>query len=268
MPLLKSVRMRSICLTGIVMALCSIIAAAATYSAPQRVAVLDFTSSVPQKRMRPPKPQPKLPGPPCIAIAANCSIPAGRCGGILANPPLSVSLAALDKTQYAVGDKVVFTLRIENTGGFPVRVPIAVSVADLEPKDASVSYRYEPMEIWLRLVDHEKRRLNINLVVLNGSPDKPSTQIELRHGEWIEVRGKTLLAPIPDDDSYYAEGTISDMPVPSERQSGLEAFVTFWRGDILDFNAAIQLESYSCTEYEMRATAYRGEIDLVPVTNK
>ena len=49
------------------------------------------------------------------------------------------------------------------------------------------------------------------------------------------------------------------MPVPSERQSGLEAFVTFWRGDILSFNAATRLESYSCTEYEMRATEYRGK---------
>lgn len=264
MRLLKSVRMKSLCLTGIVM--CSIIAVA-TYSA-QRVVVLDFTSSVPKERMRPPQPPPKPPSPPCLGIEANCSIPAGRCGGILANPSLSVSLAALDKAQYAVGDKMVFTLRIENTGSYPVRVPIAISVADLEPKDANVSYRYEPMEIWLRLVDREKRSLNINLVVLYGSPDEPSTQIELRPGEWIEVRGKTLLAPIPDDGSYYAEGTISDMPVPSERQSDLNAFVTFWRGDILDFNAATQLESYSCTKYEMRATVYNGKIDLLPATNK
>ncbi len=189
---------------------------------------------------------------------------------MLGNPPLSVSLVALDKTDYAFGDALFYTLRMENTGKFSTRIPTSISLADFEPEDAKDSYRYEPMEVWLRLVDRQNRQLKVGLLVLYGSRDKPGTQMELRPGEWVEVRGKALLLPIPDRDNSYLDVTPSDMPAPFEKKIDVTASVAYWKGDLVEFNAKSQLESYSCGENEIETgmTPYRGRIGLVPAAKK
>src|SRR5580704_13587726 len=102
----------------------------------QRVAVYDF-SAQPKDRARHPKPFP-----PGIMLG-------GKCSGILGNPPVRVSLVSLDKTEYAFGDDVTFTIKITNFGPAPQRVPVAFNLADMEPLDPSQNYDYQPMEIWL-----------------------------------------------------------------------------------------------------------------------
>ncbi|HUJ41156.1 MAG TPA: hypothetical protein VLW54_11475 [Candidatus Acidoferrales bacterium] len=238
-------------------------ATAGAFPAPQRVAFLDYTASASKGRKRPPKPPPPLP-PGCLLGKTGCPIPDGICGGILHNGPISVSLEALDKTAYVIGDPMVYTLKIENTGGTPVRVPIRPRIADIEPDDARVSYRYEPMEIWITLADRAAHRFVANLIVLYGSRDKPSTQLKLGPGEWIEIRGKAPLLPVLDQQKYYAQIQPSNLSAPHEKLSGLEVFVSYWKGDILDFDARTRREQYSCMEYETASTPFHGKFTLLP----
>jgi len=244
------------------------LAAGTPYPTPQRVAFLDFTASAPKARKRPPKPPETPPPPVCLIAKPGCPIPAGRCGGILYNGPISVFLEALDKTAYSIGDQMIYTLRMENTGRASVRVPTRSSIADIEPEDASLSYRYEPMEIWVSLADRAGHTFVASLIVLYGSRDIPSTQLDLQPGEWIEVRGKAPLQPILDRENYYAELPPSNLSAPREKLSGLQVFVSYWKGDILDFDARTQREQYSCTTYETASTRYGGEFSLVPSSEK
>jgi hypothetical protein len=79
----------------------------------QRVAAYDFSTQQPKDRARQPKPFP--PFPPGTQFG-------GKCGGILWNPPVQVSLLSLDKTEYAIGDDVIYTVSVTNTGTAPQHV--------------------------------------------------------------------------------------------------------------------------------------------------
>jgi len=188
----------------------------------------------------------------------------------LGNPPLSVSLVSLDKAEYALGDEIIYILRVENTREYPTRVPTRVSLAEIEPEDASLSYRYEPMEIWLHLKDHEKHTLNTLLIVLYGSVEKPSTQLELQPKEWIEIRGKASLQPTAEKGRvvYSGYGTHSDMPPPVKKMSELEVSVSVWKGDVVDFDATTRQENYPCTVYEMGSTIYGSKLSLLPAAKR
>src|ERR1700756_3209681 len=103
-------------------------------AAAQRVAILDFSATVSKPRKNPPKPFPPD------------KILGGRGGGITSGK-LIASLVAMDKSEYRLGDEFSYTLELRTAGAETVKVPTVFNVADLEPDDANVSFRYEAMEI-------------------------------------------------------------------------------------------------------------------------
>ena len=214
----------------------------------QRVAAYDFSTQQPKDRARQPKPFP--PFPPGTQFG-------GKCGGILWNPPVQVSLLSLDKTAYAIGDDIIYTVSVTNTGTAPQHVAVAFSLADVEPPDASQSYGYEPMEIWLRLykmtesADHPLT-FHTLLLTLYGSNDRPDTWPELKPGEWIEIRGRAKL----EDTRASGKHVLSDSEVGSsikevkEKITDMKAYAYSWRGDTAYFDGRTQHETWGCRGYE------------------
>lgn len=226
----------------------------------QRVAAYDFSTQQPKDRARQPKPFP--PG----------TQFGGKCGGILWNPPVQVSLLSLDKSQYAIGDDVIYTVSVTNTGTAPKHVAVAFSLADIEPPDASQSYGYEPMEIWLRLykttesADHPLT-LHTLLLTIYGSNDRPDTWPELKPGEWIEIRGRAKL----EDTRSSGKHVLSDSEVGSsikevkEKITDMKAYASSWRGDTAYFDGRTQHETWGCRGYEESAgSKFTDLVTLLP----
>jgi len=113
-----------------------------------------------------------------------------------------VSILSLDRDSYVFGDKFDFVLQLKAV--YPARIPVRLSIAEIEPADPSRSYKWRPMLLWMQMSDAENREVGIRLLELYGSPDSPGSEIELKVGEWVEMRaaergwsGK-ILRRIPD----------------------------------------------------------------------
>jgi hypothetical protein len=236
--------------------LISVITAAVLPAAAQRITVLDFTSSVPKDRKRQPKPFP-----PGTSLG-------GKCGGILGNPPLSVSLLPLDKTEYTIGEELVYAVRLTNSGKSPVHVASRLSLADVEPADSTRSYSYTPMEIWLtfrdslQFRDSKDHMFSSRLVTLYGSSDQPGTEIELQSGEWLDIRGKALLEATDRTKGRVFSDylMLTSLPDPGGKMTDVSVTAYFWRGDILSFDAKTQYEYWGCHGYEVGGKQYEGKL--------
>src|SRR5712671_2302657 len=76
---------------------------------------------------------------------------------------------------------------------YPTRVPIRASLREIEPSDPALSYTWRPMWITMELRNPNHRTINVYLLELYGSRDAPGSEIELKAGEWIELRGKARM---------------------------------------------------------------------------
>jgi len=163
----------------------------------QKVASYDFTHETLRERSRPPLPSPPPPamsGAVLVGPLHSPPVPAGSvrgvCGGTLGDPPLAVSIS-LDRDSYTVGDEFLFTLRLDAL--HPTWIPIRVSIADVEPSDPSRSYKWRPMYINMELSTADKQEAGMRLLTLYGSSDTPRSEIALKRGEWVEMRGKARM---------------------------------------------------------------------------
>src|ERR1700722_621878 len=217
----------------------------------QRISVLDFTASVPKVRKRVPKPFP--PG----------KILGGVAGGISGEARLIVSLVALDRDSYRLGDEMVYTLDVRNVGKEPMSIPTRFNLADLEPDDPSADFKYAPMEISLKLRESDERYMSVLLLTLYGSDDMPWTQLEIKPGEWVEIKGKTKLEASDRTKQVFhsSYGTHSSVPLP---QGEVKASVGFWKGDHLYFEGRTQYEYVGGGIHESWSTPYNGRFTIAP----
>jgi hypothetical protein len=205
--------------------LISVVAICALAAAPQQITVLDFTNVQPRERKRPPRPAP--PGPRKVPAEV---VPGGRCGGFILGQQLRLSLVSLDKKEYALGDEVLYDIRVENTGESSFTIPSRASPADIEPEDETLSYEYVPLEIWLRLTDSRQRGLNTKVLMLYGTKATPGTEIELKKGEWINLRGKATLRP--SDDSHLDLVKQTNMPLLAAKVADVQVGAFYYRSDV------------------------------------
>lgn len=185
--------------------------------AAQRITVLDFssTSFKPRKHL----PQPFPPG----------RVSGGRCGGVTTGK-LVASLVSLDRTEYTIGDEFNYVLEVRTAGTETVKVPTVLNIADLEPEDPDVSFRYEAMEIGLGLFEESTQRiLLLPLLRLYGSDATPGSLIEIKPGMGIEIRGKAKLAPIdPKNATFHGVGMAATEDLPKNE---VRVRTSLWRGD-------------------------------------
>ena len=217
--------------------------------AAERITILDFSSNVSKPRKHLPKPFPpnKLFG--------------GRCGGMTSGK-LIVSLIALDRTQYSIGDEFSYTLEVRTDGPETVKVPAVFSVADLEPADPNVSFRYAAMEFWLGMSEESNERyFHVPLLRLYGSDEMPWTEIELKPGMSIEIRGRAKLKPLDPEEMFFRApymGATKEMPTGEVRVNS-----SWWRGDTFYYEGSTHYEypGSLCPE-EMSGVVYGNRITL------
>jgi len=189
----------------------------------QKVASYDFTDTKPLERLRPPLPpqplkhpttrDPSHPPPPPKPIPEE--VGQGVCGGILGNPPILVSILSLDQDLYVFGD--VFRFVLELKAVYPARVPVRASIVEIEPRDPSQSYKWREMLINMQLHDEKNKESGILLLHLYGSPDAPASEVSLKVGEWIEMRGKARME-WRNPRSGTAEGWFIRVPLQTAHQ--------------------------------------------------
>jgi len=185
--------------------------------AAERLTILDFSSTVSMPRKHLPKPFPPD------------KILGGRCGGMTSGK-LIVSLVSLDRTEYTIGEEFNYTVEVRTAGPETVKVPTVFNVADLEPDDPNVSFKYAAMEIWLGMSEESNERyLSVPLLRLYGSDEMPWSEIELKPGMSIEIRGKAKLKRLNTEETSFDApymGTSEAMP-----KGEVRVVASCWRGD-------------------------------------
>ncbi len=238
-------------------------------AAAQRVAILDFSATASKPRKHPPKPFPPD------------KILGGRGGGITSGK-LIASLVAMDKTEYRLGDEFSYTLELRTAGAETVKVPTVFNVADLEPDDPNVNFKYEAMEIWLRFSEEtdEKylgvpvlRFLGSPLLRLYGSDEMPWTQVELKPGMFIEVRGKAKLKPLDSERHTDSEGRFFDAPYSTSTEDlpkgEVRVIASCWRGDKFSYEGSTHYEyPSSFFPEEINHAVYPNKIILLPASDR
>jgi hypothetical protein len=237
----------------------------------QKVANYDFTDAKPLERLRPPVPTSPLqhpatrdrlhPPPPPRPIPEELG--EGACGGILGNPPLDVSILSLDRDSYAFGDEFIFVLRLKAI--YPTRVPVRASMAEIEPSDPNVSYEWRSMGLSLELWSSTHRTVGVGLLRLYGSKDIPGSEIDLKAGEWIEVRGKARMkwanlphGTLPASEEKY----VLRLPLKSAQEFDVRAFASRAQG--YRYDAASRKESRVCYPAEQSSGIASVHITITP----
>ena len=151
----------------------------------QQVDFLDISNVEFRERNRPPE------------------VSGGGCGGSSHEPPprdnLAIGPLFLDQNQYTLGDDIVFEVEVENVGRETLVLPRDPQVADFESTDPDESYQFEVINIGLNIAD-EYGGGCIPGVSLYGSQNVPGSLLELRAGEWVQIRAKSRLDTGSDDE--------------------------------------------------------------------
>jgi hypothetical protein len=242
----------------------------------QKVANYDLTDAKPLERLRPPVPTSPLPRPatrdrlhpppppkPTLEESGE-----GVCGGILATQLLEVSILSLDRDSYAFGDEFTFVLRLKAI--YPTRVPVRASMAEIEPSDPNVSYEWRSMWLSLELQSstHRTVGVGIGLPHLYGSKDTPGSEIDLKAGEWIELRGKARMkwansphGTLPASKEKY----VLRLPLKSAQEFDARAYAM--RGEGYRYDAASRKETRVCHPAEHSSGVDPVHITITPSPN-
>lgn len=223
----------------------------------QKVASYDYTDAKPAERLRPP-----LPDPPAVPG----QFTRGVCGGILGNSLIAVSILSLDRDSYAFGDEFTFVLQVKAL--VTTRIPVGASVADIEPSDPGLSYKWRPMAITMELWSPNHRTVWIGLLELYGSKDSPGSEIELKAGEWIELSGKARMQwtnPPRGTLQHGEEKWVVRVPLRHARQ--FTAIALAHRAGSYRFDAETRQESKLC-DYpgEQSASGIPVHLTVTPKT--
>lgn len=226
----------------------------------QRVTILDFTSTISKPRRHPPKPFPPD------------KVLGGRGGGMTSGK-LIASLVAMDKTEYRIGDEFGYTLELRTAEAETVNVPTVLNVADLEPNEANMSFNYEAMEIWLGFSEETEEKylgapvyrfLGVPLLRLYGSDEMPWTQVELKPGMFIEIRGKAKLKSWDTERPMDSKGRLFDAPYMGSTEKAptgeVRVIASCWRGDKFYYEGS--------THYEYPSSFFPEEMSRVVHPNK
>jgi hypothetical protein len=169
-------------------------------------------------------------------------------------------MVSLDRDSYAFGDEFIFVLQLKAV--YATRVPVRASMAEIEPSDPKVSYEWRPMGISLELRNPTYRGVIVGILHLYGSKDVPESEIELKTGEWIELRGKARMewanfprGILPPSEEKY----VLRLPLKSPQKFTANAFAA--RAESFHYDAETRQETRICHSNEQSYSA-----DSLPVT--
>jgi hypothetical protein len=185
---------------------------------------------------------------------------------------LIVSLVSMDKNEYRLADEFNYTLEVRTAGVETVKVPTVFNVADFEPDDPNVNFKYEAIEIWLRFSESNERYLGVPLLRLYGSDEMPWTEIELKPGMSIEIRGKAKLKPWESERSMDSGGRFFDAPYMGSSEDlpkgEVRVIAACWRGDKFYYEGSTHYEySGDFIPEEMYQVVYPNKVTLLSASD-
>lgn len=143
-------------------------------------------------------------------------------------PSLSLTIAALDGSEYSMGGQFVVDLRVKNVGKERLVLPSVLS-HEFGGGFALPPYAVEA-SLGIRGIDAEGREHTLSGTVLRGSPDRLGTTESLEPGESLTIRFPGWIvgvdgpsAPVTGDAKLFASLILSDnecrtwQPVNSQR---------------------------------------------------
>jgi hypothetical protein len=107
---------------------------------------------------------------------------------------LRSTLVGLDRNQYQVGDNIRFEVRVTNTGTFPISLPVAPYLADVQAADAGQKFRYSELVVKLWIGGLRWSADTGGTLTLYGAADHPGTMVMLQRGEWVTIFGQSTIA--------------------------------------------------------------------------
>jgi hypothetical protein len=220
----------------------------------QKVASYDYTNTKPTERLRPPVPLPQpVPG----------QFVAGACGGVLGSPLVAISVLSLDRHTYAFGDGFIFVLQVKAL--VATQVPVAPSLGELEPGDPTASYEWRSMGISMELTKPNYRSVRVALLTLYGSKEIPGSEVDLKSGEWVEMRGKARMEWTNPPPNLLPPGEEKwVLPLPLKETQEFSAWTFGNRGEGHHFDAKTRQENRVCHSGEQSASGYTVRLTVTP----
>ena len=127
------------------------------------------------------------------------------------------------------------------------RVPIKASLAEVEPQDPKMNHEWRQMSFSFELRSPTHRLIRVGLLNLVGSKDVPGTDVELKTGEWIELRGKARMEwSNPPAGVLPPKVEKSVIPYPLQQTQHFVAVALGNRGEGYRFDAKKKLETRVC----------------------
>lgn len=135
----------------------------------------------------------------------NTGVGGGSCGGAGHEPPprikLEITLLSLDESHCLLGDDMILDIKVLNVGKEAVMLPWYPHTADFEKRADGQDYRYASISTGLEISDdHGKGQ--IWAFNLYGSTEVAGSLLELKPGNWVQVRAETRLATNSDDEFW------------------------------------------------------------------
>jgi hypothetical protein len=142
----------------------------------------------------------------------------GSCGGGSHEPApttsLDVTMQSVDKSRCVMGDDVEFVVKLTNTGNEPVLLPWDPQMADFEEKGAGDDYHYVSISVLLELSDGRAKEMMTGWSLF-GSPDLAGSLLEVRPGDWVQVRAKSKIEIFSDNEFQHRlySGSETDLKI-------------------------------------------------------
>jgi hypothetical protein len=119
--------------------------------------------------------------------------------GVAVQPPLVVSLAGTDRTDYVAGDRITFTVILTNVS----TAPLAIPVLPTSQVCTEVREQYDRLgraEIQLRTRSQTSRTALIGVAVLWSTASKPESRRILQPGQSVRIDVSRPWAPLHAPD--------------------------------------------------------------------
>jgi hypothetical protein len=160
-------------------------------TAAQEVAYINLVGITQRTALR--QVPPKCPaGDSCVGGGFGGGI-GGQCGtDAKSTQTARVRIVWADSVSYEDGEEGEWEATVENVGREDLHLPASMHLADLQPEDPSLAFRYVQMSlgpnVWIR--SGTAHFENVTLYGFSGAPD---SIIALKPGEWIRLRGRSKI---------------------------------------------------------------------------
>jgi hypothetical protein len=159
----------------------------------QEVQFIDLTVAPQRVALRFPPPVPSPSGKGYGTGGGGGSV--GDCAPDIHDPHAAVVyLDGIDGRKINPAQPFEVEFRFVNTGRLPITIPVSPNLSDLQPREPTAPFSYLDLGLVVRVRNETG---STGYVQLYGAVDQSGTTRVLRPGEWIRVKARLRLNPVP-----------------------------------------------------------------------